>query len=85
MQQYNITLAMLSNIRRGKAYAWCCPEIKRQENKQKRHTKKVLQQIKYHVLNGFNLKALSLIYDISLHNLYCMRKGSKYQTIEPAL
>ena len=85
MQKYNITLAMLSNIRRRKVYAWCCPEIKRQEKKQKRHTKKILQQIKYHVLNGFNLKALSLIYDISLHNLYCMRKGSKYQTIEPAL
>ena len=85
MQKYNITLTMLSNIRRGKAYAWCCPDIKRRQNVNNRKTRKELQEIKYFVLNGTELKLLSKVYNMNLHDLYCMRKGTKYQNIIPTL
>lgn len=83
-KKYNITVAIISNIRIGKSHEWCCPEIPRFKTNN-RHTIEILQEIKYLVKEGINLHILSNKYNIDLHALYCMRKGSRYKNIVPKL
>lgn len=83
--KYNVTPAIISNIKRGKAYAWCCPEIPREEAKLKRRTRKEMQKIKFLVNEGINFKTLSKQFNIPIHDLYCIRKGTQWGNVTPIL
>lgn len=84
-KKYNVTPIIISLIKRGKAYAWCCPDIPREEARLKRKTKKEMQKIKYLVREGINLKIISKQFNISMHDLYCIRKGTQWGNVIPIL
>ena len=83
-ERYNITRAIISNIRIGKSHEWCCPDIPRFKTNN-RHTRAEMQEIKYLVLYGINLHILADRYKIALSDLYSIRKGKLYKNIVPKL
>ena len=84
-KKYNVIPQVISNIKRGKTYAWCCPEIPREEARSKRRTRKEMQKIKFLVREGINLKIISKQFNIPIHDLYCIRKGTQWGNVIPIL
>ena len=83
--KYNVPPIVISLIKRGKIYTWCCPEIPREEARLKRRTRKEMQKIKYLVREGINLKTLSKQFNMPIQTLYRIRKGTQWGNVIPIL
>lgn len=84
--KYNVSNTLIREIRKGKQYASVFPEIPRKEYIPRLRRKlQVRQELKYLVLAGINFKILSKKYNISISDLYSIRKGTLYPNVEAKL
>lgn len=84
--KYNVSSTLIREIRKGKQYASVFPKIPRKEYIQHfRRKLQVQQELKYLVLAGINFKILSKKYNITIPELYSIRKGTRYATVEAKL